>query len=435
MNGDNITTRPPYRLQGIVSLTLILSSCTAAASPKDTSEADFAYVAEFASITYNQKTQLQNTDIHDMVMSAADLAGSLRNLRQIEARQSNELGEAAAKIAQTLPLMHKVYLYLKAENFEALPIAMLTQLMAQNAFQNDLKSYETRSQEAGLRLVEFLRKRRKPSNSKGSFTCTPTESTADCVNRTGRDLRNCLVSVTGLNIVGDQIHIVAFFNEWRSGRKISIWSGTRYSFGPCTDMEVEVLTYGQRFRKQSFSFPDRVRDACEYACRGAEQTLQSDEFSAAVEQAGMLRNILRRRSVRGFDERLNKIEQLAKRGQALTVRRSEWVEYFRKYSRLKGEYRNGRDRATVGCLVTHADPETGDLRMECYVINGRNRSTFRAYGRIDIIPEEDTLNVSLTKRSRRTESGASELSLEKRGRTVIGRDGEGGRISFRPIRS
>ena len=423
------------QLFGMLSMCFLWCSTSATAAEAQTTESDFAYVAEFASITFNQKAYLAEAGLDDLWVSAQVLDASLKELRTIESRQTNELGEAANDIARTLPLMHKVYLALKAENFNELPLAMLTQLMAQTAFQRDLRKYEIQSQAAGLRLVEFLRIKSQATASDGAFTCTPTQATADCVNRTGKDLRNCLISVTGLNIVGDQIHIVAFFDEWRNGQEVNIWSGSRYSFGPCTDMEIEVLTCDQRFEKQTFSFPHRIREACEFACRGAEKTLQDDKFSAAVEQAGKLRAIVRRRSVSGFDERLNRIQQLAERGTALLAQRSEWVEYFREYNKLQGEYRNGRDRAKVGCLVTHTDEETGYIRMECYVIDGRSRITFRVYGRIDIIPEEDTMTVSLTKRSRRTASGSSELSLEKRGRTVIGRDDDGGRISFRPVRS
>ena len=64
--------------------------------------------------------------------------------------------------------------------------------------------------------------------------------------------------------------------------------------------------------------------------------------------------------------------------------------------------------------MTHADEVTGDIRLECYVIDGRQRVTFRAYGRIDIIPEEDAITLSLTKQSRRSASGfAARASLSQ----------------------
>ena len=258
----------------------------------------------------------------------------------------------------------------------------------------------------------------------------------DSLHLTNRSqsLRNCLVSVTATNIFDHELHVVAFFDEWKVGEEVEVWSGKRNSFGPTTDADVEILCFNERFEPKPFTFSERVRESCDFACQDIETACEKDRFQLAIDQADRLRRILAKREIEDFDDRIDAAEELARKGLTLVAQRGEWTQYFADNTRLTGDYRNGRDRARVGCEVTHVDNETGDLRLRCYVQQGRKRTSFSAVGKVDIVPEENLIQVSLTKPSSRSRQKVNELTLEKKGRALIGRDDDGGRISFRPYR-
>ena len=123
------------------------------------SENDFVYVAERASISFNRQHWLEDTNVADTAMSMLDLKKTVDKLRDVQAKDSGLLGDASGDIATAMPLLHKVYIYFKANNFDGLPLAMISRMMMQNSFQRDMSNYEARSQRAAFKLVDYLQER------------------------------------------------------------------------------------------------------------------------------------------------------------------------------------------------------------------------------------------------------------------------------------
>lgn len=393
---------------------------------------DYIAVATRASIDYSERCYLSQTDMKDFALSRVELANEQRGLSRIATDHSDLLGDAAKDVSSALPLLNKIYLSLRAENFEAIPLALFVNLMSQSAFRNDLYRYEKQTQNAAFKLVDYLRRRNDSAEAGGKFEIRLGDDSASVTNLSSRSLRHVLLSFVGTDIYGRMAHVVAYKDEWRTGSTARVWSGKGFNFGPVTDVKLEVLTFDRRYEVADYSFPGRLNEACEAACRGIELAVDKDQFESALTRADELSTIVQQRQISGFDDRLERVRSLSQKGLKLVPTREAWVASMAKSPRFSGDYRKGRTRAHVQCVIVHADDKSGDLRMRFYVMEGRKRQTFYGVGRIDIDPETGEVKAEIAKQSGFRKS-VDELTLVRSGSGMRATDDEGGRITFRKV--
>lgn len=406
-------------------LSVFFIAVTAFADDRD----DYLQIAKRASVDVTQGVYLRDVDAIKTLVMMAKLSDEQARMSDIQKRQSNELGLAAQDVRLALPRLYNIYLTLKAESFEALPIALLSELLAQSVMARDMQAYQVQSQAGARRLMAWLRSRQRTVVESPSIECSLRGKTLTFRNLTDVNLRDCLLSVTAYDVMGKSSTVIAFVENWSRSSTADVWSGVICDYDAMTRLEFQAASPDSVFAKIEFKFPDRIESACDSLVRKAEALVERDEFAAAIDLMKEVRAVAKTHNVSKFDLRLDKAESTSRLGIPLILRRTEVADWLLRHTDFSGTYKRDKEKdVAVLCKVVKVDRETGDVNLSFLAKRGNETVTFPGYGRIDIDPNNQTLDIKITKKGNSDTVNKIVFNVGTDRKGLIGRDESGGKI-------
>lgn len=444
MTGQSVLRRHlPQNL--VLGVTLLLAGGMAGegsvyAAPNSTTvelqplPADVRRLAELSSIDFTEDVSLEEASVGDIVKTFLDEKELAAELDGIAERNPGNLADAARSLKLASQHLFKIYAYLKAEDLEALPIALLSQVFAQAQFQNDIRAYQRKSQEQAAVIATWLRSQSREITV--PVTCEIRRDRIVVTNQSPLDLTDCVLVVGYTGLWDEQIpKVYSYSSRWKSQASTEIWCGEIHNFQTATQIQVEVLTYRGRSAVKTFELPQRVEAACLAVCDAARKLVLADDFSEAESLVTKVSSLEQSRSYPVVQERITQLRGMLELGQELLGVKGVWIRELSRvqqfYAKHEGAYNK---RTTVLCSVDGLDSGTGDIKMS-FLVEGE-RKPIPSYGRIRINYEDQRVQLDLVKAKGRTRSSAVEtLRMELAGNKLLATDSTGLELAFTPYNS
>jgi len=407
----------------------ILSNASTLATELD----DFRTLAEYATIDANRGAYLSSTNFVEFMDDRVDEQTEVAKLRTIANRNQGDLQRAAQLLADATPLLYRVYFSLEAENLQALPLQLLSQVFANAQLRRDLALYEANAQQAAALLHRWALERANQSGPQMVTHASINGSEIHVHSQTNGSLKDCLVKIEFSDFLENSSEVYLYTPDWVLSTPLEIWSGLRHSFTEVTDFSVSIATPSATYESSRFVLTDRIESACQAVCERAEALVEDDQFDQAVAVCNNLRSISTRRGISKFDARINAVIEESIAGKQLIPERTRWCNSLATHSTYRGVFRpKYSPQIRINAEITSIDKESGDVRFAFHLGRG---NVVTAVGKVDINVDSERVTLHLTKAARNAPTVDSlELRILQSG-ALRGTDSEGGRLELNPIKN